>query len=123
MKNKKLLLDENVPRSSQKLLESLGYMVRHILDVGRSEKDFFICDIAIDNSESIITFDKDFLYNLKKEHRSKVNVIYIKVLGKHKFSSEVLDVLEFLHSNKFIINLSGILVVEKNNNEFRFWES
>ncbi len=56
MPNLKFLLDADMPRSSAKLMRSLGYDIEDVRDIGlRSAKDKEIVRYALENKRIIIT--------------------------------------------------------------------
>lgn len=61
MRNLKFLLDADMPKSSAKLMRSLGYDVEDVRDLGlRSAKDKEIVKYALKNNRIIITRNVGF---------------------------------------------------------------
>jgi len=84
----KFLIDENLPRSFAKLLESLGYEASHVTEVGLEETDDVqIVHYARQYHYIIITFDLDFSR--------------IVALGSLEFPSIITFRMDSMNSEKF----------------------
>lgn len=61
MRNIKILLDADMPRSSVKIIRSLGFDVEDVRDIGMGRaKDKEIIEYALNNNCIIVTRDTDF---------------------------------------------------------------
>jgi predicted nuclease of predicted toxin-antitoxin system len=61
MHSLKFLLDADMPRSSAKVLQSIGFEVEDVRDIGmRAAKDREIIEYALKNKRIIVTKDTDF---------------------------------------------------------------
>lgn len=61
MPNLKFLLDADMPRSSAEVIQSIGFEVEDVRDIGmKSAKDKEIIEYALRNKRIIITRDTDF---------------------------------------------------------------
>ena len=87
----KFLLDENVPRIIQKLLQKEGYDVLTLEELNmRGVSNGDVAKYALKIDAIIITFDSDFL-KLKKELEEKIKAIYIKIHPRDpKVASQIL---------------------------------
>jgi predicted nuclease of predicted toxin-antitoxin system len=75
----KFLLDENMPPSLAKKLNSSGFEARHVVEIGyHSTPDFKIAALAAATGEIIITHDTDFGTILALSEANKPSVILFR---------------------------------------------
>jgi predicted nuclease of predicted toxin-antitoxin system len=75
----KFLLDENLPPSLAIKLKSIGYVARHIQEIGyNNTSDIKITDFAESSGEIILTHDTDFGTILALSGREKPSVILFR---------------------------------------------
>jgi len=61
MHSLKFLLDTDMPRSSAKVIRTIGFEVEDVRDIGmRAAKDREIIEYALENKRIIVTKDTDF---------------------------------------------------------------
>lgn len=114
----KFLIDENIHKDICKILTNLGYQVRHISDIQQGINDSLICELAIESDEVIITFDKDFIFNLKKKYRKNSKIIFVKM--NQSISSSLNETIQILHTWGLLTNPTGVLIVQNTDGEVNF---
>lgn len=106
------LIDEDLPRSVDKLFRHYGHKVIDVRDVGlRGAKDFQIISYAKQNRLCLITGDFDFsnIYSYPPSQYSGIVVLYIPKYATARF---ILDLLEsFLKQDKLLLELVGKLAI------------
>ncbi len=88
----KFLLDENVPKSIQLILQEKGYSTITLNELNkRGISNGEVAELSLERDAIIITFDSDFL-SLKKNLEKKIRAIYIKLHPRNpKIARTLLD--------------------------------
>ncbi len=113
----KFLLDENVPVSLKKIINTLGHKATTLRDENHlGIENGEVAKFSIEKNYSIITLDSDFL-SLKKKLQQQCKIIYIKI---HPRDPEVIAEIVQKHLNKTIENLSKGTKVILSNKQVKY---
>ena len=96
----KILLDQGLPRSAVKILNSKGWDVIHTGDIGLSRAtDRQLLKFARNENRIIVTLDSDFHTIIATENASSPSVIRIRQEGLKgpQFSRLLMDILPKIH--------------------------
>lgn len=107
-KELKFLADVNVERSIIELLKSQGFKVKWVPDLNKSMKDEQVLKLAEDESQILLTNDKDFGEWVFRWQRKVAGVILFRIKGQNpEVKVNLLGKLLGEYQNK----LSGYFVV------------
>ena len=103
-------LDENVPKSSIKLLESKGHEVIDIRGTHfEGSDDSILFKIAQDKKAIFLTTDKDFFHTIPYLYNEHCGIIVIALKQPNRIS--ILDKIQFFLDNIDIGNLNSKVVL------------
>jgi predicted nuclease of predicted toxin-antitoxin system len=107
----RFLVDEDMPRSTARVLRQTGHTAEDVRDVGlRGHSDQEVFDYAQSQGAILVTADKDFSNALRFPPGTHSGIIVVRVpdeLPTSKVNQEILSALASLED----VDLTGLLVI------------
>ena len=107
----KFLIDEDVPRSTARLLQQQGFDAEDVRDVGlRGHSDSDVFSYAQENNRTLITCDKGFSNLLRFPSGSHAGIMVVRIPDEYPidlFNREVLSAIKGMGEEP----LFGVLVI------------
>lgn len=113
----KFLLDENVPLSIKKTINSLGYEAITLKEENQlGIKNGEVAELSIRKDAIIITLDSDFL-SIKKDLQKRSKIIYIKIHPRDpKIIANIIQ--KYLEDAVGKLKIPGKIILSKNDIKF-----
>ena len=104
------LLDENFPKSAEKLLADLGYQVFDIRGTElQGADDFDLFELAQQNQAVLLTTDRDFYHTVPLTYSEHFGVIVIAL--KQPNRNAILERLRWILSQELIATIHNTVVL------------
>jgi predicted nuclease of predicted toxin-antitoxin system len=104
------LLDENFPKSAEKLLVDLGY---HVIDIRGTDRqgvdDFQLFEIAQQHEAVLLTTDRDFYHTVPLAHAEHFGVIVIAL--KQPNREAILSRLRWLLNQQIVRTIDNKVIL------------